>query len=109
MTKSLLEVVMMSFSQFLKEVCDIPADKLSQYERWVAMYRERLTSRSSSSEDPSPAPFLESLGPKVEKWQVAQARRAIQLYWYYKQKTIDGRGFENGRGRLAGGTSVQAV
>ncbi len=100
---------MMSFSQFLREVCDVPPDKLSQYERWIAMYRERLTSQSSSSEDPSPAPFLESLGPKVEKWQVAQARRAIQLYWYYKQKTIDGRGLEGGGGKLVRGSPVQAV
>ena len=53
---------MMSFDQFLKEVCEIPVDKLSQYERWVAMYRERLKTNISGPEDPSPAPFLESLG-----------------------------------------------
>jgi integron integrase len=94
---------MMSFSQFLKEVCEIPPDKLAQYERWVAMYLERLKSTCVSSEDASPAPFLESLGPKVEKWQVAQARRAVQLYWYYKQRTTDGGGLGNAsRTQLAG-------
>ncbi|MGO9309609.1 MAG: integron integrase [Spirochaetia bacterium] len=97
----------MSFSQFLKDVCDIPQDKLSRYERWVAMYRERLKG-TVSPEGPSSAPFLESLGPKFEKWQVAQAKRAIQLYWYYSQKTIDGRGLEAGGGKV-GEASVQAV
>ena len=85
---------MMSFNQFLKEVCEIPVDKLSQYERWVAMYRERLKTNISGPEDPSPAPFLESLGSKVERWQIAQARRAIQLYWYYKHRTTDEQCFE---------------
>jgi integron integrase len=87
---------MMSFAQFLKEIGDIPVDKVPQYEHWVTMYRERRKAAVSMHEDPFPAPFLESLGPKVEKWQIAQARKAIQLYWYYRQRTTDGQGFEKG-------------
>lgn len=92
MEKSVQEAVIMTFSQFLKDICEIPADKLTRYERWVAMYQDRLRSTSVNGEDPSPAPFLESLGPKVEKWQISQARKAIQLYWYFKQRTADGQG-----------------
>ena len=35
---------MMSFSQFLKDVCEIPVGKITYYERWVAMYLDRLKS-----------------------------------------------------------------
>ncbi len=83
---------MMSFPQFLKEVCEVPPDKVTNYTHWVEMYRERLKTTISRSDDTSPAPFLESLGPRAEKWQIAQARRAIQLYWYYTQRTTDGQG-----------------
>jgi integron integrase len=98
---------MMSFSQFLKDVGEVPLDKITQYERWVTMYRDRLKSTSSSSEDSSPAPFLESLGPKVEKWQIAQARRAIQLYWYYKQRTTEGLESAAARKTQNGGAPAQ--
>jgi hypothetical protein len=32
---------MMSFSQFLKDVCEIPVGRIAYYERWVAMYLYR--------------------------------------------------------------------
>lgn len=85
---------MMSFPQFLREICEIPADRMPQYERWVALYLERRKTSASLQAGQSPAPFLESLGPKVEKWQLAQARRAVQLYWYFKQRTTDGLGID---------------
>jgi len=100
---------MMSFSQFLKDVCDIPSDKLAAYERWVTMYLARMKSNSSKLEDVSPAPFLESLGPKVEKWQIAQARKAVQLYWYYKQKATDGQGRESASRTQAVGDSADTL
>jgi integron integrase len=103
---SVQEAVMMSFSLFLRDVYDIPSDKLADYERWVAMYRERLKSNSSEPENASPVPFLESLGPKVEKWQINQARLAVQFYWYYRQKTADGRGLDSvGRTQAVGDAS----
>ena len=103
---------MMSFPQFLKDVCELPPAKVISYERWVAMYLEhrrrfasldahkssepcRQTGREQAPAGSLPGPFLESLGPKVEKWQLAQAKRAIQLYWYFKQRTTDGLGVEN--------------
>jgi integron integrase len=148
MKKCLLEVVMMSFPDFLKAVCEIPAEQVPHYERWVARYlqhrKTNVSVRASEpagsapensgvaspsmtrfqgpttggfshqatstpafpTEAPSPGPFLESLGPKVEKWQLNQARKAIQLYWYFRQRTTEGHGAETGKQPVAGKPST---
>jgi integron integrase len=45
-----------------------------------------------SAEDAlSPSPFLEWLAARYEKKQVAVARHAVQLFWYYREKHARGR------------------
>jgi integron integrase len=87
---------MMSFPEFLREICDIPADRVPEYQRWVAVYLEQRKAAAAGQTGPFAGPFLESLGPKVEKWQLAQARRAVQLHWYFKQRTTDGLAIDKG-------------
>jgi integron integrase len=73
-----------------------PSTSRSQAQSTGGSNRPAASAPTFPTEAPSPGPFLESLGPHVEKWQLAQARKAIQLYWYFKQRGADGPGFGKG-------------
>jgi integrase len=83
---------MLKFSEFLRQTNEVPADRIQDYVKWVQMYQQRLkSSRAPSGEDAhSPSPFLEWVAAKYEKKQVAEARQAVQFFWYYREKYAKG-------------------
>jgi len=79
---------MQTFSEFLKDTHQVPLHCIADYVKWAQLYQQRLKSSCASREDDtvSPLPFLDWLATRHDKEQVAQARRAIQFFWYYSRQ-----------------------
>ncbi|MGA2974014.1 MAG: integron integrase [Spirochaetia bacterium] len=76
-----------SFVEFLKIRARMPQSLVLQYEKWVRMYSyHRSKAFASGRKDESACihSFLSEVQTSSEEWQVNQARRALQLYMYYK-------------------------
>jgi hypothetical protein len=84
-----------SFTEFLREKRRIADKHIPYYERWVAMYSSRAGQDPHSvqgEEDTAVRSFLSSLESRYEDWQVRQAWRALQLYFYYCGRRISNLG-----------------
>ena len=82
---------MLRFSEFLRQTNEVPVECIQDYVKWARTYQQRLkcSFTVSGEEALAAAPFLEWVAAKYEKKLVAQARHAVQLFWYYR-KTIAG-------------------
>jgi hypothetical protein len=76
---------MQSFSDFLREKGGIYEKRIPYYKVWSDMY-ERYIKRSENKEQ-SIKEFESFLESKYQDWQVKQAKEAIQLYTYYRNRT----------------------
>jgi integron integrase len=83
---------MLTFSEFLRETHQVSLSRIQDYVKWVQLYQQRLKTSCTLSENDavSPSPFLEWVATKYEKQHVAEARHAVQLFWYYSQKHLKG-------------------
>jgi len=76
-----------SFAEFLKARGRVPPTLVTQYERWVRMYaihRNKLVATGMKDDAACIQSFLADMKPSAEEWKINQARRALQLYLYYK-------------------------
>ena len=74
-----------SFSEFLKSRALIPFDQIPQFERWVRMYSSRRPGTEGDKTDgASMNKFLAEIGTSHGPLKVAQARKALQLYSYFR-------------------------
>jgi len=74
-----------SFSEFLKSRALIPFDQIPQFERWVRMYSSRRPgTEGDKTGGASMNEFLAEIGTSHGPLKVAQARKALQLYSYFR-------------------------
>jgi integron integrase len=77
---------MQSFSDFLRERQKIPEPNVPYYLHWADMYQQHAAEkRSGSTEQELLTTFLAYLAKCYQDWQVQQARRAIQLWIYFRR------------------------
>jgi hypothetical protein len=76
------------FENFLSNKADIPHRRIPYYLRWISKAYEIA---GASLQDPLPSETetqaIRHLQQDYEKWQVNQARRALQLYRYFLTST----------------------
>jgi hypothetical protein len=88
------------FKQFLSEKADIPHRRIPHYLRWI---RKAYEIAGASPQKPlsseTETQTIRHLQQNYEKWQVNQARRALQLYRYFLTSTnnIDQEGQSKNR------------
>lgn len=75
---------MNEFEQFLSKTADVPPRRIPHYLRWV---RRAYDMVDASLQAPLPSEDMTRVTRRLqqnhEKWQVNQARRALQLYRYF--------------------------
>ena len=72
----------MSFEKFLGNTANIPSNRISHYLRWIKHLRKYFSEHQLEKER-ALEPFLVDLQKQFEAWQVAQAKEAVKLHWYY--------------------------
>ena len=75
---------MQSLPDFFRDVGQVDSRRLPHYLDWVKKYQQRMG--RADIEANSMNRFLFSLTSGCEEWQVRQARRALQLYSYYRAR-----------------------
>jgi integron integrase len=75
---------MQSLSDFLSAVGHIDAKGRSYYLHWINLYLAQ-TGRTDVDKS-SLSKFLFGLAQRCDEWQVRQARKALQLYCYYRAR-----------------------
>jgi integron integrase len=78
---------MQSFSDFLRGRDNVPDMYLPFYRHWAFMYQRHAEEMPpGSSEQAKLANFLTFLSKLYKDWQVRQARHAVQLWIYFRQR-----------------------
>jgi len=74
------------FEAYLRDRKIVFEKRIPYYLHWVSLYLDFARKTASLEKDVTLAAFLRALGKTKEEWQVEQAREAVRLYRYFREK-----------------------